>query len=196
MCDDIVTVDWNKPLVEKQMQPNKSSNVIVDTLFDAFGKANKNKTGEKQYRMPELKEAKEVKTSESEEAIHIDGASHELFDRTCEGEEKQVFAYKTGISFHVGKYMHTSSHSAGVNQPSYASGVSPGANCFRTSQNRLRLYTDVSGGIEFPKIKMVPVDSFRFKQRERRWSFLNKEEMEAAEALADFAYRVRHGECN
>lgn len=178
ICNDFVTTNPNRPVNENKVEPRKT----VSTLFDVPGRESETRA-EQQKRSDS--EPKDAGLKNSSEIVHM--------DRAFDGEDN-VFVYKTGVSFHVGKYLHTSSHSAGVSQNNYLSGFDQSPNCFKVSQGSLQSYTDVCGGIEFPKIKMVPVDTFQFQNRKKR-SVLNEEEMEAAEALADFAYRIRHGEC-
>lgn len=176
--DDAAAVDQNQAVTENKAEPGK--------IFDVSDNESRSRA-EKQEDGALKHDAREAKPKDRSEGVHM--------DRMFDGEEK-VFAYKTGVSFHVGKYLHTSSHSAGVSQRNYSPEFAQSPNCFRASQRRHQSYMDVCGGIEFPKIRMVPVDTFLYKHRRRRRSFLNEEEMEAAEALADFAYRVRHGECD
>lgn len=181
MCNDIITIDRNQPVTDNKIETSKT----VSTLFDVSDNEDRSNAGEQINGALMHRNEREARSKSKSGDLYI--------DRVCDGKEK-VFTYKTGVSFHVGKYTHTSSHSAGVSQKNYSSEFSQSPNFFRVSQSRSQPYTDVCGGIEFPKIKMVPVDTFRFKHRKRRQSFLNEEEMEAAEALADFAYRIRHGD--
>ena len=142
-------------------------------------------------RTREIKEAKKGKRVES---------------RRAEVEERNVFSEPSGASSSPQREELLDKYSAKSKYPySYSYGLyekllppcpvnvySP-AGCFKAPKPRFNSYLDSERNIQFPEIKLIPRDSSNLPPRERNY-MLNEEEMEAAQALADFAYYARQKE--
>lgn len=183
-------VGWKEFVDMEKLSKNKELNGRIDIFFGTHDEENKNTVKRKHY-MAKVKETKAERKLEQNKAGRVDGPDG------LKGAIKSVAHLKgEALGAHTGKGRYPYGYPEDAYEKALVPcnfNVYPPARCFKAPPSRFSAYLEDERGIQFPEIKLVPKNTARLETRERK-HILSEEEMEAAEALADFAYYARHRE--
>lgn len=173
--------NWNQLVDIDVASKNKDLGAHIDVFLETHEEENKNTVERKHY----MARVKETKAERKVDRHRAEGAEAHGGTRPSPKEAFGAYPRKE-------RYVYDYSYEIYDKMaPPCSFNVYPSNGYFKVSRSHASPYMDSERGIQFPEIKLVPREVARGDSRERR-CVLNDEEMEAAEALADFAYYARH----